>query len=348
MRVLLIGARGFIGPSVIEQLIHSGHDVILFDRGTRKDLYPELEHIPGDRRRLGEYEPAFRRAKPDVVIDLVLSSGRQAAELMATFKGIAHRVVALSSMDVYRACGVLHGLEHGPLEPVPLTEDSRLRTKLQTYSAEALALAMRAMAWLDDEYDKIPVEQAVMSDPALPGTVLRLPFVYGPRDRLSRLLPIVKRIADGRKAILLDEAVAQWRAPRGYVDNVAAAIVCAATSDQAAGRIYNVAEEPAYSELEWTRNVTNAAGWQGEIFVVPSSLCPTHLKMPGNWQQHWAADSSRIRRELGYREPVELQEAIKATVAWDRANLPQQVEERLFDYGAEDACLRQMTGHVSR
>ncbi len=54
---------------------------------------------------------------------------------MGIFRGVATRVVAASSMDVYRACGVLHGSEEGPLEPVPLTEKSALRTKLQTYPA---------------------------------------------------------------------------------------------------------------------------------------------------------------------------------------------------------------------
>ena len=30
---------------------------------------------------------------------------------MDTFRGVAKRVVAASSIDVYRACGILHGSE---------------------------------------------------------------------------------------------------------------------------------------------------------------------------------------------------------------------------------------------
>src|SRR5207253_3265314 len=71
-------------------------------------------------------------------------------------------------------------------------------------------------------------------------TILRLPMVYGPGDHLHRFFPIVKRIEDRRPAILYSEEVAAWRSPRGYVENVAAAIALAATSSQAAGRIYNV------------------------------------------------------------------------------------------------------------
>ena len=56
--------------------------------------------------------------------------------------------------------------------------------------------------WLDDQYDKIPAEQAVMGDSEIRGTVLRLPMIYGPGDPLHRLHPILKRIDDRRPAIL--------------------------------------------------------------------------------------------------------------------------------------------------
>ena len=209
---------------------------------------------------------------------------------------------------MYRACGILHGSETGPLQPVPLTEDSDLRAKLETYPPESVKMLQKVFTWLDDSYDKIPVEQAVISERHLPGSILRLPFVYGPGDRLHRLFPILKRIDDGRSAILLEEELAAFRGPRGYVENVAEAIAVAATDDRAAGRIYNVAEQPSYSELEWTQKVAAAAGFNGEIKVVPSSTCPAHLKPPGNWKQHWAADSSRIRRELGYKSRCRYQE----------------------------------------
>jgi nucleoside-diphosphate-sugar epimerase len=198
MRILLIGGRGFIGPSLIQRLRLKGHTVVLFDRGT-SNLGADLEHIAGDRQNIAAYADEFRRARPDVIVDLILSSGRRAAEMMRTFDGIARRVVALSSMDVYRACGVLHRLEDGPLQPVPLTEDSPLRTRSETYPPERLKMLQKVFGWLDDTYDKVPVEQAVMSRQDLPGTVLRLPFVYGPGDRLHRLFPVLKRVDDGRQ-----------------------------------------------------------------------------------------------------------------------------------------------------
>ena len=59
MRILLIGGRGFIGPSVIERLQGAGHSVILFDRGGRKHLHADLEHISGDRQNIAAYVDEF-------------------------------------------------------------------------------------------------------------------------------------------------------------------------------------------------------------------------------------------------------------------------------------------------
>jgi len=331
MRILVIGGSGFIGRHLVGELGRRGHSVAVFHRGgTHPDL--PAEHILGDRRELATLRP-----KADVVIDLILSSGGQAEGLMTTFRGVARRVVVASSMDVYRACGVLHGSEDGPLEPVPLTEESRLRIKLQTYPPAQVKMLQRVFGWLDDAYDKIPVERAVLGDRELPGTVLRLPMIYGPGDHLHRFHPILKRIDDGRRAILFEEGIARWRAPRGYVENVASAIALAAVSERAAGRIYNVAETPAFTELDWARKIAAAAAWDGEFVMLPKERTPAHLLQPGNSAQHWEADSSRIRRELGYEEPVSLEEAIRRTIAWERANPPGEFSMHRFDYAAEDA-----------
>jgi nucleoside-diphosphate-sugar epimerase len=339
MRILLIGATGFIGPPVVTALQRLGHDVAVFHRG-RHPLTARVHEIVGDRNRLPEFAPAFREFAPDVVVDVILSSGKQARTVRDTFRGLARRIVAVSSIDVYRACGVFHGSEPGPLEPVPLTETSALRTKLQTYPPERIAMLQHVFGWLDDEYDKIPVEREIMADDGeLPGTVLRLPMVYGPGDPLHRLNAVVKRIDDGRPIILFERKHAAWRGPHGYVENVGDAIALAATSDAAIGRIYNVAEPDARTELEWAGEVASVAGWHGEFVVLPEEQMPPHLLWPGNLDQHWASDSTRIRAELGYRERVSRSDALRATIAWERAN-PPATPAQACDYATEDAAWR--------
>ena len=341
MRALLIGGTGFIGSYLTPELQRLGAEVAVLTRGRSANPGPDgLTRITGDRKRLGASQAEIRAFAPDVVIDLVLSSGPQARELMEVVRGIAGRVVALSSMDVYRACGLLHGLEDGPLEPVPLTEQSALRTKLATYPPAQIAIVQEVYGWVDDAYDKIPVERAMLEDGELPATILRLPMIYGPGDPLHRFFPLVRRMHDRRPAILMSTAQAAWRSPRGFVGNVAAAIALAAMSDNATRRIYNVAEQPSYSELEWAARVGAAAGWKGAFVVLPADAMPPHLRMPGNFEQHWSVDSSRIRSELGYVEPVGVDSAIAQTVAWERANPPAKPLAAI-DYAAEDVAIAQ-------
>src|SRR5438874_4355368 len=123
MDVLVIGGTGFIGPHLVRLLAEAGHAVRVFHRGKSQPDLP-AEHIHGDWRDL----PGLKLTA-DVVVDLILASGTQAEELMGSFGGRAGRVVAASSADVYRACGILHRTEDAPPDPVPLTEESPLRSK---------------------------------------------------------------------------------------------------------------------------------------------------------------------------------------------------------------------------
>jgi len=150
---------------------------------------------------------------------------------------------------------------------------------------------------------------------------------------------VLKRIDDGRPAIIYEEGLAGWKTPRGYVENVAAALGLAAVSDRAAGRIYNIAETPAFSELEWARKIAAVTGWTGDFLVLPWDRTTEHLRQPGNSAQHWEADSTRVRNELGYREPVSIEEGIRRTIEWERANPPGEFNPHRFDYAAEDAAI---------
>ncbi len=340
MRILVIGGTRFIGPHVVARLCDAGHQVAVFNRGkTRADLPDQVERIVGDRQELAIFAEPFERFAPQVVLDMIPITGEQARDVVDVFAGIARRVVAVSSQDVYRAYGKLIGLESGPVEPLPLREDAPLRQKLYPYREQS-----RGPDDFYYHYDKILVERAVMSAPALAGTILRLPMVYGPRDGQHRTFEHLKRMDDARPAILLGEGLARWRWTRGYVENVAEAISLAVTDERAAGRVYNVGEGEALTTAEWVAQIGRAAGWQGRVVVVPDERLPAHLKVGLNVDQHLVADTGRLRRELGYREPVSREEGLRRTVAWQRAHPPARVDAGQFDYAAEDALLAEGEG----
>jgi nucleoside-diphosphate-sugar epimerase len=338
MRILMIGGMGFIGARVLRYLLDEGHDVMVFHRGqTEVSLPPTVQHIFGDRRALPAFAASFRQFSPQVTLDVIPYSEQDALTLMQTLRGITERVVALSSQDVYRAYGIFTRLEEGIPETAPYDEDAPLRTRLYPYRAHA-----RGTDELSYRYEKILVERAVMNEPELPGTILRLPQVNGPGDRQHRLFDYLKRMDDGRRTILLGEAQYGWRWTRGYVENVAAAIALAVTDDRAARQIYNLGEPEALTEAEWVRAIGSAAGWDGEIVAMPEGVMPAHLAAPYDWRQPLAAETNRIRTELGYAEKIPREEALRRTVKWERANPPQEINAKRFDYAAEELALEQI------
>lgn len=337
MNVLVLGGTGFIGPPLVRRLLDRGHEVAVFHRGrTQADLPPGVEHLVGDRHNIGAHAGEFRRLSPEVVVDMIAFTEADALGLVATFRGLARRTVVISSADVYRAYGRFLGLEEGPVEPTPLTEEAPLRTALFPYRSRA-----QSSDDFSSSYDKIPVERVVLGEPDLPGTVLRLPMVHGPGDTYHRLAPYLRRMDDGRPAIVLDQLMARWKCPRGYVDDVAAAVTLAVVDERGAGRIYNVAEPVAFSEAEWVRRIGEVAGWRGEVVTVPGGRFP----LPFDAGQSLDTDTSRIRRELGYSEVVTPHAGLERTIAWERAKpagMPLGVG--LLDYDAEDALLTEI-GH---
>lgn len=344
MRVLVIGGTRFMGPGVVRRLVWRGHAVTVFNRGeTPGELPAGVDRIRGDRREFAEHAGALRRAAPDVVLDMFAMTEADARALIEMFAGAAARVVVVSSADVYRAFGRLTGFEPGSPEPDVLSEDSPLRERLYLYRGE-MRPATDDPRWWTYDYDKILVERVVMAESSLPGTILRLPMVYGPGDYQHRFFAYIKRMDDGRRVIPLEASLSGWRGHRGYVENVAEAIALAVSDPRATGRIYNVGDPDVPTEAEWVREIGRAAGWDGEIAVVPDGTLGIGPLAFRTAAQDLVMDTSRIRQELGYAEPVRRDEALRQTVAWERSHPPDPLDLRLFDYDAEDSSLARTRG----
>ena len=85
MRILVIGGNGFIGSPLVSELLGSGHEIAVFHRRSDVGLADSgVVQIQGDRNRLSDYEGQLRRFSPDVIVDLILSSGEQARQLVET------------------------------------------------------------------------------------------------------------------------------------------------------------------------------------------------------------------------------------------------------------------------
>lgn len=346
-RVLVVGGTVFIGPSVVRQLAQSGHEVAVFHRGQNEIALPDgVHHIHGDRAAIGESRGEIAAFAPEVVVDMRAMTEADARAVADTVRDIAKRYIVISSMDVYRAYGRLHGSEPGPALTPPFDEDSPLREKLYVYREHAPATMAQRPAWLND-YDKILVERVALQDRKLAGSVVRFPMVHGERDGQRRFYPVWKRMVDGRRAILMSVGAANFRSSRTHVDNAAHAVALVATDDRAAGRVYNVGEPEALAWGEWATLILKQLTWSGQLVIRPSDDMPAHLRdsRPDVWDHHLVADTTRIRRELGYREVIGREEGLRRTLAWyGETPAPDPKTAGNLDYEAEDAALVTIRG----
>ena len=120
------------------------------------------------------------------------------------------------------------------------------------------------------------------------------------------------------------------------------AIVLAAPDERAAHRIYNVGEPETLSVEAWVRQIADAVGWSGAIVRVPEGRLQEPLALGVDAAQHIVVSSERLHQELGYQEIIPLDEALRRTITWERANPPAQVDAAIFDYELEDRIFEEM------
>jgi len=319
MRVFVVGGTGFIGPFVVSRLANLGHHVAVYHRGLHEPPLPfgvEHLHSPLAASPVQAFPAEATSLAWDVVLAMAPLAEADASALMRTFRGIARRVVAVSSGDVYRAYGILQRLEEGPVDETPLREEAPLRSVLYPYrDAPQVPEQLRGRG-----YEKIEVERAVLADADLPGTVLRLPAVYGPGDPQGRFSRTIADL-DAGVPVVLGESYARWRWTHGYVENVADAIVLAVVRERARGRVYNVGEDPTPTVGERIRELARAAAADGAndaaVVVRPDAEAPDPPGRP-RLEQPLVYDTSRIRADLDWAEAVPRDEAWRRTLAWER------------------------------
>jgi nucleoside-diphosphate-sugar epimerase len=287
MRILFIGGTRSAGLAAARRLALAGHEVAVFHRGEHEGDLPGATHFRSAAAAMPvrAIPDELRAFEPEIVVHMIAMGEEDMLAAMQAFAGIARRIVVPSSGDVYRAFGIFRGTEEGAPDPEPLAEDAPLRAKLHPYREPQTA--PEALAF---HYDKILVERAATSDPALSATILRFPKIYGPGDNEELATVYGLRHQPG------------WRWTHGHAENVGAAVALAVTDDRAAGRIYNVGEAQTPTMGE-------------RLARLPANHAVPVVEQALNFAQAIVYDTRRIREELGYREILDEEEAMSALAA---------------------------------
>lgn len=336
LRVLVIGANGFIGTPLLRHLSARGAEVHALHRG--QGPAPVLGTIVTcDRNDTDRLRALVDRERFDVVIDVIAMTLTESEPVLEVLRGRIGRYVLISSGDVYRNYEGLH--RKASPDPIDvLNEDSPLRVTRYPYRKEdGTALFPN----VPPDYDKIPIEDAVRSRTGFDWTVIRVPMVFGPGDRQHRFATLVWRMADQRSHIVLDPPWAHWRGSFGYVDNIAEAIAVISLSPAGAGVTVNVGPNAALTPGQIALRLARIMGWDGSA-VMPGagSAPPDHITSHArraDFRYDLVMGTDLLRNRFGYHDGIPFDEALRMTIE-DELHRPRP-DGLEAQYEAEDRWL---------
>jgi len=180
VKILVLGGTQFVGRALVEAALAANNDVTLFHRGlTDPDLFPEAEHILGDRDGgLG----ALAGRTWDVCIDVSGYLPRLVGDSATALRDGVERYVYVSTISVYADLSVPRD-ENGPL----VTTEDESTEEITDGSYGALkALGERAVT-------------EVYGDRA---AIVRPGYIIGPYDHTGRFPWWAHRAARGGEMIV--------------------------------------------------------------------------------------------------------------------------------------------------
>jgi nucleoside-diphosphate-sugar epimerase len=320
MTTLVTGATGFLGSSLVTELIKQKQSVRILARDEKKALaqFGEVVTIiQGDITDVAQVQRAVEGATviyhlvgrlyhPSIPAELyhrIHLDGTRILLQACRGQSQLKRIVHCSTTGVHGVTGTIPAAEDAPFAPTNPYEASKLEAEL---------LALKAY-----------------QEQGLPVSVARPGLVYGPGDLhfLSFFSAIKKglfRVINGGKALLHPI----------YIDDMTAAFLLCAEQPKAIGRSYNLAGDRPVTIRELATAIAHSldkelpggsiplwlANLASDIFaVIPSvkgeraPLTRSRVQFLTNSRVY---DISRAKIELGYTPKVKLEEGLKKTAEW--------------------------------
>jgi nucleoside-diphosphate-sugar epimerase len=304
MRVLLVGGTGPVGQAATPHLLAAGHTLAVAHSGAHEPLDAlGAEHLHGSRDELLAPGGPAERWRPDALVDsfpggATASKARQLGDLAARCG--AGRIVAISSMDVYRHCAAAGVSDHPPaelpLDPLPLSEDAPRRAAHSSAAGE--------------QHDNVPMEDALHGAPAI--TVLRPGAIYGPylHPRVFREWFLVGMVARGERRLPLPDGGTQLF-HRVAADRVGRAVAAAVERAPGGRCACNVGDPRDFTFGALAALVARELDWDWEPVPVPWA----DGEHPWNVRHPVLTDTTRLRELLGVLDPDPVA-ATREQIAW--------------------------------
>jgi len=321
MKALVTGATGFIGSHLVEELLRRGHEVTCLIRKTSH--LGELERLDvhlviGDCRDKPSLEKAVERMNYVFHLAALINAPNWETYYQTNTLGTRNLLDACAERNpsLIKFVFVSSISAAGPSEKGMALNENDPSRPISNYGRSKL-LAEEAVS----EYcDRVPA------------VILRPPNVLGPRQKeLFESIKLIKR------KILPLVGTGEPQTSLCYVGDVVDALILAAWSENARGKIYFLADPRPYAWAEITAAIAETLGIRFFIVKVPFPLqmfaasvseisarltrtrpALTREAVAAAKRFYWIYDASKIEKELGFVPQTGLREAIRKTIDWHR------------------------------
>jgi len=300
MKVLIIGGTGLISTSIANQLLETGHDVTLYNRGrTPSRVRSGAKIIHGDRSDFATFEAGFADSRYDVVVDMVAFRPEETLSAIRAFSGRTDQFVHCSTVCVYS----------GPVKTIPTPEDEPYHSpggygKNKILCEQALLDAHKK--------DKFPV------------TIMRPSHSYGEGGGIIRAFgppdTFVDRLRKGKQVVVPGDGTGMWAAC--HVDDVATGFIGTFGNPNTIGEAYQITSDEYFTWNSYHEIVAAEAGGEFKPVYIPTEvLGRISPQRAGSLTEILAWPSifstAKIRRDTGYTgQTIDFAEGTRRTLKW--------------------------------
>ena len=313
-KVLVTGAEGFIGSTLVDLLVDAGAEVRAFvhykpyaEKGNlARYLVPggPVEMVAGDVRDAGRVMDAV--AGCDTVFHLAALIGipysydSPGAYVQTNVVGTENVAEACRRHGVRRMVHTSTSEVYGTALTAPISEEHPLQPQ-SPYSASKIGADMMALShWHAFE---------------LPVTVVRPFNTYGPRQSARAVIPtILAQLHAGARQIKLGSLTPTRDFT--FVTDTAAGFLALADCDRALGQVVNLGSGQEIAIGALAEALIAASGRDAEVVVDAERLRPS-----GSEVERLLSDNSRARQWASWEPQVSPKEGLERTPQWAAEHL---------------------------
>ncbi len=316
MKILFIGGTGFISTEVSRRVVALGHELYLFNRGTRGNAVPGAKQIVADINDVAKLKTQLEGHYFDSVVDWITFTPDQIERDIELFSGKTDQFVFISSASAYQK----------PPVNYLITESTPLHNPHWQYSR-----------------DKIACEEALnraYRELDFPITIVRPSLTYDTNLPIAMggwgCYTLIDRIKKGRPIIVHGDGSSLWTVT--HAEDFAKGFVGLLGNPKVIGHAFHITSDEVLTWNQIYQSIGDAVGVQPKMVHIPSDfICevsPDHFgSLFGD--KAWSAvfDNSKIKSFVPeFRATIPFAQGVVRTVKWfeekpERMRIDQNVNQ---------------------